>query len=177
MRLPRPKGSRPAWVRDPDGERVLAAAPLLDADAWLIGTRRRLCMVALESAAQTWPWEEILTAEWDAETGVLRVRGMGEYAAPRPERSYRLDSPDLLLQLVRERVSASIVLQRRAPLPGSRAELRVIGRRSPMGGPVGWFVDYPEGVDPDDPAVSRLAEAAIQAASEEIGADEFRNSF
>jgi hypothetical protein len=45
-----------------------------------------------------------------------------------------------------------------------------------VGGPISWFVDYPEGVDPDDPAVSRLAERAIQAASEEVGADEFRNS-
>ena len=78
-------------------------------------------------------------------------------------------SPGPLLALVRERVTASVVMQRRVVVSG-RQGLLVIARRPPRGnGEVVWACEYDEGVDPDDPAVHMVAEAALQAAQEELG--------
>ena len=60
--------------------------------------------------------------------------------------------PQALLQLVRERVSASVVLQRGRIVEGKRG-LKVIGRRSPAGGPIRWMFEYDDGLDPDDPGL------------------------
>ena len=81
------------------------------------------------------PWEQVEDAAWDHEGERLRVAGVGEFGQPRPSYTFEMEDPALLLQLVRERVTASIVLQRRVPVRG-RLGLTVIGRRSPVGGPV-----------------------------------------
>ena len=80
-----------------------------------------------------------------------------------------IDEPGRLLELVRERVTASIVLQRHVPVDGRRG-LRVIARRAPRGDrPLAWFYEYDEGVDPDDPEVQRAATEALAAARDEVG--------
>ena len=98
----------------PRGETVLASGRAGDG-TWLLGTRRRLVLVALgvEAAVTSLPWEEVEDAGWDREDSRLRVTAIGAYAAPRPSWSFDLEDPDRLLQLVRERVTASVVLQRR----------------------------------------------------------------
>ena len=71
-----------------------------------------------------------------------------------------LVQPTLLLQLVRERVTATVVLQRHVPIAGRRG-LRVIARRAPGGDrAVTWVYEFDEGVDPADPAVRAAADAA-----------------
>ncbi|MGZ4456716.1 MAG: hypothetical protein ACXVWV_12115, partial [Nocardioides sp.] len=108
-------------------------------------------------------------ADWDRDTSVLRVSEVGSWGAVRPEHALALDEPGLLLELVRERVTASVVLQRHVPLDGRRG-LRVIARRAPRGDrPVRWVYEYDEGIDPDDPAVRRAAEEALAAARDEVG--------
>ena len=78
-------------------------------------------------------------------------------------------SPARLLELVRERVTASVVLQRHVPLAGRRG-VRVIGRRAPRGNaPIEWFYEYDEGVDPADPAVRTAAAEALVAARGDVG--------
>jgi hypothetical protein len=71
---------------------------------------------------------------------------------------------------VRERVTASIVLQRRVPVD-SKLGLTVIGRRSPVGGPVSWMHSYDAGLDPDDPVVGLVADQALAQARAEVGDD------
>ena len=78
--------------------------------------------------------------------------------------------PALLLELLRARVTASIVLQRRVPVRG-RLGLTVIGRRSPAGGPVSWMHAYDAGLDPDDPEVVAVADLALLQARSEVGED------
>ena len=74
-----------------------------------------------------------------------------------------------MLQLVRERVTASVVLQRHVAVTGSRG-LRVIARRAPSGhGDLVWIYEFDEGVDPDDPDVRRLAADALAAAQADVG--------
>jgi len=67
----------------------------------------------------------------------------------------------LLLELVRERVTASVVLQRRVITDGTRG-LLVIGRRPPTGdGEVIWAYQFDAGVDPEDPAVAAAAAVSV----------------
>lgn len=147
------------------GERVLAAAE--SEGRWIVGTRTALIVTDDEGVVRL-PWEQVQGAEWNREESKLRVTGVGEYGRPRPSYAFALEDPRLLLQLVRERVTASIVLQRGVLVDGRRG-FKVIGRRSPAGGPVSWMHEYDEGIDPDDPAVAALAEEALASARAEVG--------
>jgi hypothetical protein len=79
-----------------------------------------------------------------------------------------VDNPVRLLQLVRERVTASVVLQQVVPLPVGSA--RIVARRSAAGDrAVSWFVEYDDLVDPDDPAVVALVGPALRLAQDDLG--------
>jgi dipeptidyl aminopeptidase/acylaminoacyl peptidase len=152
--------------------RPLAFAETTDG-SWLVATRDALYVVdAGESAVigTRIPWEQVEGADWDRDGSRLRVTEIGRFGEPRP--SYVFTLPDLepasLLQLIRERVTASVVLQRGQVVTGKRG-LKVIGRRSPSGGPITWMHEYDEGVDPDDPAVAEAAETLLQQARADVG--------
>jgi hypothetical protein len=150
----------------PRGDKVLASAEAGDG-SWLLGTRRSLVLV-LASGVVTLPWEEVEDAAWDQDSERLRVVGVGVYGEPRPSYTFDMADPALLLQLLRERVMASIVLQRRVPVR-DKLGLTVIGRRSPVGGPVTWMHAYDAGLDPDDPEVVAVADLALRQAQAEVG--------
>lgn len=147
--------------------RVLAWAPT--ADGWLVGTRSHLVIVpAAPADLRSIGWEQIESADWDDDAGRLVVREVGEYGQPRPAYTFAMEDAGQLLQLVRERIMASIVIERRVNVRG-KAGFSVIGRRSPGGDEVVWMTEYDDGVDPDDPEVAPLADAALDAAREELG--------
>jgi hypothetical protein len=156
------------------GERVLAWCH--DSDGGVVaGTRDALYLPLPPSGSPEpvetlrVPWEQVEAADWAAESGVLRVSEVGSWGAPRPVHLLTLVEPTLLLQLVRERVTATVVLQRHVPISG-RGGLRVIARRAPSGDrAVSWLYEYDEGVDPADPAVRAAAEAALAQAQDEVG--------
>ena len=101
---------------------------------------------------------------------MLRLSEVGEWGQQRVEHAVTIEEPGRLLELVRERVTASVVLQRHVPLEHRRG-LRVIARRAPRGDrPIAWFFEYDEGIDPDDPAVREAARAALASARDEVGA-------
>jgi hypothetical protein len=152
----------------PRGEKPLAWAPTTDG-SWLLGTRRSLVLVH-PTGVEHLAWEEVEDAAWDQEAGRLQVTGVGSYGEPRPSYTVTMEDPALLLQLVRERVTASIVLQRRVPVRDSLG-VTVIGRRSPVGGPVAWMHAYDRGLDPDDPEVVAVADLALAQARAEVGDD------
>ena len=116
------------------------------------------------------PWEQIEDAAWDNDASLLRITTIGEYGEPRPSYTFEMQDPALLLQLLRERVTASIVLQRRVPVRGQLG-LTVIGRRSPVGGVVEWMHAYDPGLDPVDPEVAAIADEALAQARAEVGDD------
>ncbi|MFC4783566.1 hypothetical protein ACT8ZV_03780 [Nocardioides sp. MAHUQ-72] len=158
MRLRR---SRPP-VAVPSGERVLAWAE--GAEGVVAGTRD-----ALYVGDRRLAWELVEAADWDRETSVLRVSEVGTWGEQRREHRFTLEEPGLLLELVRERVTASVVLQRHVPVQGRRG-LRVIARRAPRGDqPLLWLYEYDAGVDPADPEVRRLAAEALEAARADVG--------
>jgi hypothetical protein len=160
------------------GEKVLAATSARDG-TWLLGTRDALVIVPAPSAEPApsvgssgttrIPWQRVERADWDRDAERLDVTEVGEFGQVRPEYSFDIDDPGLLLELVRERVTASVVLQRRVPVEGKKG-LFVIARRAPHGdGEPTWAYEFDAGVDPSDPAVMAAAERGLKAASEELG--------
>jgi hypothetical protein len=146
------------------GEKVLAFAN--DGDRWLLGTRLALVVVGTETVRL--PWESIQAADWDQDESRLTVREVGEFGRPRAAYEFSLEYPALLLQLIRERVTASVVLQRGYLVAGKRG-FKVIGRRSPDGGPISWMHEYDAGIDPDDPGVAAAAAEVLAQARADVG--------
>jgi hypothetical protein len=74
-----------------------------------------------------------------------------------------------MLEMIRERVTASVLLQRRVPVSG-RLGVDVVARRPPhRDGTITWVYTYDAGLDPDDPAVQEAARAGVQAVVDELG--------
>ncbi len=164
--------ARSAPLEVAPGERVLAWAATADGtvvagsrDAFYAGSSTPDARVTTRV-----PWEQVEAADWDTDTSVLRIREVGTWGEPRPEHRFEIEEPGRLLELVRERVTASVVLTRHVPISGRRG-LRVIARRAPRGdAPITWVYEFDAGVDPDDPAVRVAAETALRAARDEVGA-------
>lgn len=150
----------------PRGERVLAHAQ--DGDRWLLGTRVALVIVEPGRDAVRLPWERVQEADWDSEEATLTVSEVGEFGRSRASYVFAFENPALLLQLVRERVTASVVLQRGYQVAG-KSGFKVIARRAPEGGPILWMHEYDAGVDPEDPAVRALAAEALERARADVG--------
>jgi hypothetical protein len=141
------------------GEAALASA--VTADGTPVGGTRDALYLPFRI-----PWEQVETADWDSEASTLRVVGTDDEAFALVLED---DEPGRLLQLIRERVTASVVLQRHVPVAGSRG-LRVIARRAPgRRGDLIWRTRYDAGIDPEDPQVRRLAAEALAAAKDDVG--------
>jgi hypothetical protein len=154
--------ARPA-VEVGRGESVLAWATTSGGEV-LAGTRD-----AVYLAGTRVPWEQVEAADWDRDAEVFRLSEVGRWGEERREHVHALAEPGRFLELVRERVTASVVLQRHVAVSGRRG-LRVIARRAPRGNaPVDWFFEYDPGVDPDDAEVRAAADAALQAARDDVG--------
>ena len=166
--------SRKGWGRaqSPEvavgpGEKVLASATADDGTV-LAGTRDAFYVVAGGDTRRV-PWEQVEAADWDRDTDVCRLAVVGRWGEERPVHTVTLTDPGRLLELVRERVTASVVLQRHVTVGGRRG-LRVIARRAPSGaGGVQWVYEYDEGVDPDDPMVREAAREALELARRDVG--------
>jgi hypothetical protein len=141
------------------GETVLATAK--SADGRLVaGTRDALYL------PHRIPWECIEAADWDSDTSTLRI---AETDAEPHSVVLEADEPRRLLELIRERVTASVVLTRHVPVAGKRG-LRVIARRAPgRRAELIWQTRYDDGVDPTDPAVQRLAAETMAIAKSDVG--------
>lgn len=133
-------------------------------EGWLVGTRDALHL----ADGRVLPWEQIEDAEWDADESRLDIREVGRFGEPRASYSFTLAEPGRLLELVRERVTASVVLQRRVNIERRRGFL-VVARRPPGGGEISWMVEYDPGVDPADPNVEIFVQDALASARAEVG--------
>lgn len=150
------------------GERTLAWCAA-EGGAVLAGSRDALHLIDGDTQRRI-PWHEIEAADWSRDDSVLRVSEVGEWGEVRPEHRFTVSEPGLLLQLVRERVTSTVVLQRHVLVRGRRG-VRVIARRATSGPrEIRWFFEYDEGVDPEDEHVRRVAQAALAQAREEVGA-------
>lgn len=150
----------------PRGERVLAHAR--DGERWLLGTRRALTVVVPGEEPVRLLWEAVQAADWDRDQERLVVSEIGRYGSPRASYTFTLDNPAALLQLIRERVTASVVLQRGYLVTATQG-FKVIARRPPDGGEIAWMFEYDAGIDPDDPDVVTAADEALARARSDTG--------
>ncbi len=156
-----------ARLRLQPGERVLAAADA-GGGGWVVGTDRALHLPAGDGW-QVLPWERVDRASWDRETERLVVIEVADFGEPEPQHLLALVEPRRLLDLVRDRVTSSVLLTRHVPVEGSRG-FKVVARRSPTGqGEVDWSCWLDEDLDPADPAVRRAVDAGLAAAKAELG--------
>lgn len=148
------------------GENVLAATVARDG-SWLLGTRDSL-LITGEDPTRI-PWQHVELVDWDREESRLRVIEVGEFGKVRPEYTFEIADPGLLLEFIRERVTASVVLQRHVAVSGKKG-LFVIARRAPRGdSEITWSYEFDRGIDPEDPAVMVAARQGLDAAVEELG--------
>ncbi len=148
------------------GERVLASAADIDG-AWHVGTDRAL-LVAVGASWHRVPWERVDRARYDDEAERLHVVEVAELGEPEPTHVLALLHPHRLLDLVRDRVTASVLLSRNVPVEGSRG-VKVVARRSPVGGPVEWSFWLSRGLRSDDPRVQLAMDQGLADARADLG--------
>lgn len=149
------------------GESVLAASPDRDG-RWFVGTGRALLVPEGDSWRRV-PWETVERATWDRDGERLIVVETADFGRPQPMYRAALPDPERLLQLVRERVTASIVIKVFEPVDGKRG-ITVSGRRSPHSDDdLVWSVLVDPGLDERSPEVRAASQRALDAAQAELG--------
>jgi hypothetical protein len=140
----------PALARD---ERVLAWA-WVTAHAVVVATNQGLFLPGRDQ--RLW-WHEIHKATWTGRSLVIipaalvEERQGYEVVADAPALEVTLPEPGDVPQVVRNRVTRSVLFSSHRPVPGGGA--RVAGRRVPGVDGVTWTVRYDEGTDPAAVAV------------------------
>ncbi len=150
------------------GERVLSSARDRQG-RWQVATDRAL---HTDSAAgsRRLPWQRVDRARWDRNSERLVVVEVAEFGMPQPRVELDLDEPGSLLEVVRERVTASVLLSRHVAVPGSRRGLKVVARRPPSGdGEIDWSFWLDGDLDPTDPGVREAADRGLVEAKAELG--------
>ena len=148
-------------------ERVLAAAQDTDT-RWHVGTDLALHVTGADGIRRLL-WQRIDRASWNPDDERLMVVEVADFGQPEPRFSLHVEQPGNLLELVRERVSASVLLTRNVPVAGSRG-LKVIARRAPNGtGEIDWSFWLDRNLDPDDPEVLAAAERGLAESRSELG--------
>ena len=167
---PKKRFRLPSDVRDllslERGERALAWANDRSG-RWYVGTDRALHLENGNGFRRI-GWEQVERADWQRDTSTLVVVEVSPWGEPEPRTDIEVDDPGLLLELLRERVTKSVVVSVFARVRG-RAGLSVVGRRSPVGdGPIVWSYLLAAGLDPADPDVVEVAERTLQDAEREF---------
>jgi hypothetical protein len=149
------------------GESVLASAQ--DGDGrWYVGTARAL-LLPLDDGWHRLPWESIDRAAWDRDTERLVVVETADFGEVQPTYRAWLPNPERLLRLVRERITASVVVKVFEPVRGKRG-ITVSGRRSPHSDdPPQWSVLVDPGLDESSEDVRAAARRALAAAESQLG--------
>lgn len=159
------RGGLPAAVRaelrlEP-GERVLAHADG-DGGEYLVATDRALHLPGERRVG----WEYVEHAEWDGAS--LHVREIVPMGEPARTHRVRVRGPGTLPDIVRDRVTASIVVNQYEQLAGGYG-VRIVGRRKPRGDGVVWNLIFDAGIDPHDPEIRARAEQLLVEVQRQTG--------
>lgn len=152
------RGEKPlAHAEDSDGRVYVATRLALYLPVGSTGRHRRV------------PWHEVQAAEWDRDTGVLTLLEWAPPGEPRLTTRAAFPAADLLLTVLRERVTGSVVLTRTAPVEGTDVFVTASIRRRADDGELLVQVGYPLGVDPRRPEVLVAAGQAEAQARDDVG--------
>jgi hypothetical protein len=141
------------------GERVLASATTRGG-SYVVVTSTALHLPTAAGGFVRLPWEQIEQARW--ENGRLSVH------EPGGEHQVGLPEPGSVPEAVRERVTATIVVDHPARLPGG-ARVRIAGRRAIGGDRVRWSFTFEPGLDPSDPGLRAEAEQVLEDLRRQTG--------
>lgn len=162
----RPPGEVLARLDLDAGERPLAWA-VDRSGGWHVGTDRALHLVDGGSYRKL-RWEQIERAEWQRDQERLAVVEAADWGEPETRHEIDVENPGQLLELLRERVTRSVLTTAYARVR-PRAGITLVARRSPTGaGPVAWSYVLAAGLDPDDPDVTSVAEQLRRQAAAEL---------
>jgi hypothetical protein len=135
---------------------------------WILGSNLALHVPEPGGGHRRIGWEDIERADWQRDTDRLAVVEVSDWGQPEQTTVLHVDAPGHLLELIRERVTKSVVYRMYAPVRRS-AGLSVVGRRAPTGrGPITWSYVLAPSLDPADPAVAHVAENALATARREL---------
>lgn len=144
------------------GERLLAFAVTLDGET-VVATTQRLLLVAHGTQRWARPWSCVDAAVWDGEAEVLRVGWLGEAT---DALALVQGTGARLPETVRERVQSSVVVSRRADVPG-RPGARLVVRRAGEGLVLQVVPD--PGARLDDLVLADAVEATRRELADEVG--------
>lgn len=135
---------------------------------WVVGTDRAMYLPESGGSYHRIPWEQVEHAGWERDAEVLRVTGTAPLGETLPVWVLRFEQPDQrLLALVRERISASVVVEQRVAL--GNGGVRVIARRRPgSADDLVWAVAFDDALDPSDPETLAAAEQALASVRSEV---------
>jgi hypothetical protein len=166
-RRPGPPAEVVAALELHPGERILASATGFAAE-WYVGTNLALHLPQADGRYRRLGWEGVERADWQRDSDRLAIVEVADWDEPARTIVVRVDEPGHLLELLRERVTKSVVCSVYARVRGSTG-LNIVGRRSPSGaGPVTWSYVLSTGLDPRDPAVVQIADASLVQAQREL---------
>ena len=160
-----------AWAFSPVGEPVAAASReavhLVVADG-VVGNRAEWDRLAWDRLE----WDRVHSLSWDAQEARVTVRRTGHGGASGASTQLHVDAADrslgAFLELARERIAATVVLQRWTAVPGGR--VGVVARRGFSGERVlSWALEVPDGVDASSEGVRQLLAQLLREAREEVG--------
>jgi hypothetical protein len=147
------------------GERVLAGA-LDRAGSWYVGSTLALYLPTGAGYRRV-VWEQIGHADWQRDDDRLAVVEVAVPGAAETVTVVEIDVPGRLLELIRERVTKSLVWTGYAPVRG-KSGVTVVARRSPSGhGPLTWSTMMP-GLDGHDPVVRAATDRLLDEGAREL---------
>ena len=147
------------------GERVLSEAEDLDHTAWLVATNHAFAVLGPDGGlSRRHRWHEVDQGSWQRDNGLLTVTFVDR---SRPGQ-WRLGQERHLLQTLRERVQASVVLTQELTLTGRRTGRAVI-RQDLATRELLEQVVLGRGVRAGDPEVGAAVRAALDYLREQVG--------
>jgi hypothetical protein len=169
----------PLWSRAPkvpnemraslslqDGERVLASATTTDGSS-IVATTRAV-FLPTETGLRRIGWEQVDKAGWDWDQGTLWVLEAAPLGA-RPHRwRVQVENPGHVIDVVRERVNATVVVSQHVALAGERG-VRVVGRRPPGTDVLTWSVAVDSGINVNDPQLRAKITEAVEEVRRQVG--------
>jgi hypothetical protein len=142
------------------GERPLAWSPTVP-DGWAVASSERFVCTAPRIDQR---WVEVLGASWDQpilELALWQPVGQGTHRV-------NLREGQVLPQVVRERITASFVVQRYVTIRGSKG-VRLLARRDPATDAITWQKVLDPGLDGADPAVAAAVDRALADVRDNYG--------
>lgn len=143
---------------------MLATADGPDGEA--VATTLGLRLPGADGEGSAVEWSEIESASWDGDESRLDLMLVADAVGRRQRHRIVLEAPGRLVDVVREQVTASVVISRHVPVATGRG-VRVTGRRTPRG-ELSWSAQLDRGVDLDDPDTRARVDAAVEAVRNEV---------